>query len=117
MRGKKKEGDEFGEDNTFGGLKAYNDIRSALKDLPEVWAKIDNESVINQIAYILTTQKTNEGNLPEFIGLLLSYARRFAPGLIATKSVKPCDGGVFGALNLLLISERQAANQAAFRPA
>ena len=41
----------------------------------------------------------------------------FAPALIATKPVKPCDGGVFGALNSLLISERQAANQAAFRPA
>ena len=41
----------------------------------------------------------------------------FAPALIATKPVKPCDGGVFGALNLLLISERQATNQAAFRPA
>ena len=31
--------------------------------------------------------------------------RFFAPGLIADKPVKPCDGGVFGALNLLLISE------------
>ena len=41
----------------------------------------------------------------------------FAPALIAAKPAKPCDGGVFRALNLLLISERQAANQAAFRPA
>ena len=57
VRGKKKESDEFGEDNTFGSLKAYSDIRSALKELPEDWAKIDNESAINQIAYILTTQK------------------------------------------------------------
>ena len=31
--------------------------------------------------------------------------RFFAPVLIAPKPVKPCDGGVFGALNLLLISE------------
>lgn len=65
VRGKKKEGDEFGEDNTFGGLKAYNDIRSALKNLPEDWAKIDNESSINQIAYILTTQKADEGVVDE----------------------------------------------------
>lgn len=60
VRGKKKDGDEFGEENAFGGLKAYNDIRSALKDLPEDWAKIDNESALNQIAYILTTQKADE---------------------------------------------------------
>jgi len=65
VRGKKKEGDEFGEDNTFGGLKAYSDIRLALKDLPEDWAKIDNESSINQIAYILTTQKADEGVVDE----------------------------------------------------
>lgn len=59
--GKKKDGDEFGEGNTFGGLKAYYDIKTALKNLPEDWAKIDNESTINQIAYILTTQKSDEG--------------------------------------------------------
>ena len=41
VRGKKKDGDEFGEENVFGGLKAYNDIRLALKDLP----KGDNEVV------------------------------------------------------------------------
>ena len=72
VRGKKKEGDEFGEDNTFGGLKAYNDIRSALKDLPEDWAKIDNKSAINQIAYILTTQKADEGIRAELNTLPLS---------------------------------------------
>ena len=33
VHGKKKDGDEFGEENVFGGLKAYNDIRLALKDL------------------------------------------------------------------------------------
>ena len=59
--GKKKDGDEFGEGNAFGGLKAYSDIKTALKNLPEDWAKIDNESTINQIAYILTTQKSDEG--------------------------------------------------------
>lgn len=59
--GKKKDGDEFGEGNAFGGLKAYYDIKTALKNLPEDWAKIDNESTINQIAYILTTQKSDEG--------------------------------------------------------
>ena len=32
----------------------------------------------------------------------------FAMGLIAAKPVKPCDGGVFGPLNLLLKKERKA---------
>ena len=32
----------------------------------------------------------------------------FAIGLIAAKPVKPCDGGVFGALNLLLKKEQSA---------
>ena len=46
----------------------------------------------------------------------------FAPGLIAAKTVKPCDGGVFGALNSLLISEqkksrKRAERQAGFRSA
>ena len=31
-----------------------------------------------------------------------------APGLIAAKPVKPCDGGVFGALNLLLFLQQSA---------
>ena len=38
----------------------------------------------------------------------------FAPALIAAKPVKPCDRGVFGALDWLLIQERQTATQAAF---
>ena len=40
----------------------------------------------------------------------------FALVLIAAKPVKPCDGGVFGALNLLLISKRKAAGQNAPGP-
>ena len=40
----------------------------------------------------------------------------FALVLIATKPVKPCDGGVFGALNSLLISKRKAAGQNAPGP-
>ena len=38
----------------------------------------------------------------------------FAPCLIAAKPVKPCDRGVFGALNLLLISERENGDAAGF---
>lgn len=70
--GKKKDGDEFGEGNAFGGLKAYHDIKTALKSLPEDWAKIDNESMINQIAYILTTQKSDEGIKAELNALPIS---------------------------------------------
>ena len=36
----------------------------------------------------------------------------FAPGLIAAKPEKPCDGGVFGAFYLLLKKERNAASRA-----
>lgn len=95
VRGKKKEGDEFGEDNTFGGLKAYSDIRSALKELPEDWAKIDNESAINQIAYILTTQKADEGIQAELDSLPLSDK---AKGAIV--KIKPTNFKAFGHLSI-----------------
>ena len=95
VRGKKKEGDEFGEDNAFGGLKAYNDIRSALKDLPEDWAKIDNESAINQIAYILTTQKADEGIRAELDSLPLSDKAKEA-----IIKIKPTNFKSFGHLSI-----------------
>ena len=95
VRGKKKEGDEFGEDNTFGGLKAYSDIRLALKDLPEDWAKIDNESAINQIAYILTTQKADEGIRAELDSLPLSDKAKEA-----IVKIKPTNFKAFGHLSI-----------------
>ena len=95
VRGKKKEGDEFGEDNTFGSLKAYSDIRSALKELPEDWAKIDNESVINQIAYILTTQKADEGIRAELNTLPLSDKAKEA-----IVKIKPTNFKAFGHLSI-----------------
>lgn len=95
VRGKKKEGDEFGEDNTFGGLKAYSDIRSALKELPEDWAKIDNESAINQIAYILTTQKADEGIRAELNTLPLSDKAKEA-----IVKIKPTNFKAFGHLSI-----------------
>ena len=95
VRGKKKEGDEFGEDNTFGGLKAYSDIRSALKELPEDWAKIDNESAINQIAYILTTQKADEGIRAELNTLPLSDKAKEA-----IIKIKPTNFKAFGHLSI-----------------
>ena len=95
VRGKKKEGDKFGEDNIFGGLKAYNDIRLALKDLPEDWAKIDNESAINQIAYILTTQKADEGIRAELDSLPLSDKAKEA-----IVKIKPTNFKAFGHLSI-----------------
>jgi len=95
VRGKKKDGDEFGEENVFGGLKAYNDIRLALKDLPEDWAKIDNESVINQIAYILTTQKADEGIRAELDALPLSDKAKEA-----IVKIKPTNFKAFGHLSI-----------------
>ena len=95
VRGKKKDGDEFGEDNTFGGLKAYNDIRLALKDLPEDWAKINNESAINQIAYILTTQKADEGIQAELDSLPLCDKAKEA-----IVKIKPTNFKAFGHLSI-----------------
>ena len=95
VRGKKKEGDEFGEDNTFGSLKAYSDIRSALKELPEDWAKINNESAINQIAYILTTQKADEGIRAELNTLPLSDKAKEA-----IVKIKPTNFKAFGHLSI-----------------
>ena len=95
VRGKKKDGDEFGEENVFGGLKAYNDIRLALKDLPEDWAKIDNESAINQIAYILTTQKADEGIRAELDMLPLSDKAKEA-----IIKIKPTNFKAFGHLSI-----------------
>lgn len=95
VRGKKKDGDEFGEENAFGGLKAYNDIRTALKDLPEDWSKIDNESAINQIAYILTTQKADEGIRTELDTLPLSDKAKEA-----IVKIKPTNFKAFGHLSI-----------------
>ena len=95
VRGKKKDGDEFGEENVFGGLKAYNDIRLALKDLPEDWAKIDNESAINQIAYTLTTQKADEGIRAELDTLPLSDKAKEA-----IIKIKPTNFKAFGHLSI-----------------
>lgn len=95
VRGKKKDGDEFGEGNTFGGLKAYSDIRSALKDLPEDWAKIDNETMINQVAYILTTQKADQGIRTELNQLPLSDKAKEA-----IIQIKPTNFKAFGHLSI-----------------
>lgn len=61
VRGKIADNDPYGEENDFGNLKAYHDIRLALKKLPDDWVTVENEASLNQIAYILTTEKSDEG--------------------------------------------------------
>lgn len=56
VRGKINKDDPYGEKNEFGKLKAYHDIKKALKSTPGDWMKVDNESMLNKIAYILTTE-------------------------------------------------------------
>lgn len=94
-RGKKKAGDDYGEKNDFGGLKAYQDIKSALKKLPEDWAKVDNENTINQIAYILTTQKADEGIRAELDKLPISDSAK-----TAITKIRPTNFKTFGHLSL-----------------
>jgi len=60
VRGKITDDDPYGEGNDFGNLKAYHDIRLALKNLPTDWCAVDNENILNEIAYILTVQKSDE---------------------------------------------------------
>lgn len=59
VRGKIDKDDKYGEKNNFGELAAYQNIKSALKNLPDDWKTIDNEDTLNKIAYILTTNKTD----------------------------------------------------------
>jgi len=72
VRGKKKKDDEFGDKNYFGGLPAYHAIKSALKDLPEDWETVNNEKNLNEIAYILTTERADEEILQKLKSLPLS---------------------------------------------
>lgn len=63
VRGKIADDDPYGEKNKFGGLKAYHDIKSVLKTSPDDWQIVDNGDTLDQIAYILTTEKSDEGIL------------------------------------------------------
>ena len=60
IRGKIEDDDPTGEKNKFGELSAYHDIKVAFKNLPQDWVKIDNEETLNDIAYILTTQRADD---------------------------------------------------------
>lgn len=69
IRGKIDKDDPSGEKNKFGELTAYHDIKAALKHLPDDWRVVDNESMLNRLAYILTTEKADEA-IKEILQLL-----------------------------------------------
>ena len=78
VRGKINKDDPYGEKNEFGKLKAYHDIKKALKSTPEDWVKVDNESTLNEIAYILTTEREDVEILKKLSGLALSDEATYA---------------------------------------
>lgn len=52
---------EKGEANKFGGLKFYHMVKAVLKDLPEDWAKIEQDTeLFDKVGEILTFNKDDE---------------------------------------------------------
>lgn len=95
IRGKIAENDPYGEENDFGNLKAYHDIRLALKNLPGDWQIVDNEDMLNQVAYTLTTEKSDEGILTALAQIPVSQeAKR------AIVRIKPTHFKSFGHLSV-----------------
>lgn len=95
VRGKIAQDDPTGDKNKFGELAAYHDIKAALKSLPDDWSRIDNEVTLNQIAYILTTQKADEEIQRELAGLPVSDAAKQA-----LLKIKPAHFKTFGHLSI-----------------
>jgi len=57
IRGK----EEKGEANKFGGLKFYHLVKTALKDLPEDWSKVEKDvDLFDKIGEILTLNKDDD---------------------------------------------------------
>lgn len=95
VRGKIKDDDPTGEKNKFGELSAYHDIKAAFKDLPQDWAKIDNEEMLNDIAYILTTQRADDAIAKAADKLPISDE-----GKRAILKIKPSQFKTFGHLSI-----------------
>ena len=95
VRGKIAEDDPYGEKNDFGNFKAYHNIRLALKNLPEDWAKVDNEEMLNKIAYILTTQKADEAIEKDLSNLPISDEAKKV-----ILKIKPANFKSFGYLSI-----------------
>ncbi|PID29826.1 type II CRISPR RNA-guided endonuclease Cas9 [Candidatus Saccharibacteria bacterium] len=95
VRGKVSSDDPYGEGNEFGSLKAYHDIRSALKGFSADWQKVDNEEALNQIAYILTVQRADEAIRRSLEPLPISDAAKEA-----ILKIKPKNFRTFGHLSI-----------------
>ncbi|PID32125.1 type II CRISPR RNA-guided endonuclease Cas9 [Candidatus Saccharibacteria bacterium] len=95
VRGKVSSEDPYGENNAFGSLEAYHDIRAALKDLPDDWQKVDNEDTLNQIAYILTVQRADDAIKKSLEPLPISDAAKKA-----LLKIKPKNFRTFGHLSI-----------------
>jgi len=69
IRGK----EEKGEANRFGGLKFYHLVKTALKDLPKDWSKVEQDvDLFDKIGEILTLNKDDSSLEKAFKGLNLS---------------------------------------------
>lgn len=95
VRGKIAADDPTGDKNKFGELAAYHDIKAVLKSLPDDWSVVDNEATLNEIAYILTTQKADEDIRREFATLPISDAAKQA-----LLKIKPAHFKAFGHLSI-----------------
>lgn len=95
IRGKIKDDDPTGEKNKFGELSAYHDIKAAFKNLPQDWAKIDNEETLNDIAYILTTQRADDAIIKAANNLPIPEE-----GKRAILKIKPKQFKTFGHLSI-----------------
>lgn len=95
VRGQITKDDPYGEENDFGNFKAYHAIRLALKNFPVDWAKIDNEATLNEIAYTLTVQKSDEGIRDKLQSIPISDEAKEA-----ILKIKPTHFKAFGHLSI-----------------
>lgn len=95
VRGKIAQDDPTGEKNKFGELSAYHDIKKALKDLPEDWATVNNEIMLNQIAYTLTTNKADDAIKTKLSDLPISNQ-----ACQAILKIRPTNFKTFGHLSI-----------------
>lgn len=95
IRGKISEDDPHGEKNDFGGLAAYHEIKTALKNLPENWKKVANEAALNEIAYVLTVQRADDSIFSSLKDLPISNEAKQA-----ILRIKPTRFKTFGNLSI-----------------
>lgn len=73
IRGKQRNDYKENEKNKFGGLKFYHMVKTALKDLPDDWQKIEQDiELFDKIGEILTLNKDDESVRKEFSKLDIS---------------------------------------------